>query len=644
MDFTTEPLAYPSYDDGGINSYYATPVSGTPAFASFTPPRLPQYSNMGRVDAEFLGDDPMQEGTNEDKRPIVASGRMTRILGFFPREGQSGTIITVQLVFVQGKIAPKTMIALRVKMGNISLMTSISGVLPTEGVGGHWQLQVVAPDPIELDVVGLEVPLILQALDFTGARIVDDVCIGTFKFVSLASELVVDSTYGRPTSVESSGVSGHIEDVSITEVASITDNPKDSYQQTAKYALGRKRTCLSIDVPSRDVPDDTDSELSPGDLSPMVVRNPPSQSSQKPGEDTYPGSLGIHGDLNNMTNGWSDSEDKSSRRLVEFFCIQTLGHIDVRFAPIHGIDALDPNRNIVSCIWWDEMEDFVITSVDAISLLEKLVGTKFTTEEKNRIRRNLQGFKPSTISKNQADHGPFFKLLMEFPPPRPRHIEKDVKAFSWSKLEGMLEKVISKYVGGVPCLVFEYNLSLLLCLQWFITSTGGAEPDERTGSQNMRVVRDPEGIPDDAFTSVGRAFPSTSSTPQLNPEPQASRTGVLSVAGYIGAAPQTSDNKSLSQVDSPEGSSYPQGHGMETHDGTTFEPADMFMEISEDSVQELLFLQTADDHDGVFRPHQEPYPPVPELPATSSIYLHESDVVVGRGLDGGASFTTHTPR
>ncbi|KAG9079288.1 hypothetical protein FRC06_007840 [Ceratobasidium sp. 370] len=557
---------------------------------------------MGRMNAEFLSDEPMQEGTDERKHIVVARGRATRILGFSPREGQSGTIIIVQLVFAQAAFAPNTKVVLRVKMGNIPLVTSILGVLPTEGASGHWQLQAIAPDPIELNVVGLEVPLIVQALNVANGQIVDDVCIGTFKFVSLTNESAVDSTYGGPTSTEDPGVPIH--------------------QRAAKYASGRKRTHLSIDVPSRDVPDDTGSEPSPEGLSPIVLRNPPSQSSQKPGEDnTYPGSLEIHGNLDNMTNGWSDDEGKSSRRLVEFFCIQKRGHIDVRFAPIHGNGPLDPNRNVVSCIWWDEMGDFVITSVDTISLLEKLVGTKFTTEEKNRIRRNLQGFKPSTISKNQANCESFFKLLMEFPPPRPRHIEKDVKAFSWSKLESMLEKVISKY--------------------WFVTSPGGSEPEEQTGLQKMQVVRDPEGMSDNSLGSVGRAFPTASSTSQLNAEAHASRTDILPAAGYFGAAPSTSDNRSPSQAELLEDSTYPQGPGMGTHNSPTFEPADMLMEISGDSVQELLSLEMTHDHDSIFHPHLGPYPTVPELSATSSLYSHEASVVAGHDFHGDASLTAH---
>ena len=133
--------------------------------------------------------------------------------------------------------------------------------------------------------------------------------------------------------------------------------------------------------------------------------------------------------------------------MVEFVSVQKRGNINVSFAPVSVEDVLDASRNVVSCIWWDNIGEFVITSVDTINLLERLVGTKFSTEEKNRIRRNLQGFKPATVSKTHPQSKDFFQMLMDFPAPRPRNIEKDVKAFWWSKLENMLEKVVSKYVS-----------------------------------------------------------------------------------------------------------------------------------------------------------------------------------------------------
>lgn len=87
-----------------------------------------------------------------------------------------------------------------------------------------------------------------------------------------------------------------------------------------------------------------------------------------------------------------------------------------------------------------------VTSVDTIYLLEAIIGNRFTVEEKNRIRRNLEGLKPDTISKNKDDTKDFFEIIMGFPDPKPRHIEKDVKVFKWEKLAEALTKIISKYV------------------------------------------------------------------------------------------------------------------------------------------------------------------------------------------------------
>ena len=82
---------------------------------------------------------------------------------------------------------------------------------------------------------------------------------------------------------------------------------------------------------------------------------------------------------------------------------------------------------VVSCIYWRERNDYYITSVDCIYLLEGLIGVQFTVEEKNRIRRNLEGFRPLTVSKCKPDCADFFKLIMGFPNPKPRNIEKDVR-------------------------------------------------------------------------------------------------------------------------------------------------------------------------------------------------------------------------
>ncbi|CAE6419825.1 unnamed protein product, partial [Rhizoctonia solani] len=85
-------------------------------------------------------------------------------------------------------------------MGNIPIYTGIEGVRSVNGVGGEWRLHFRAPDPRELDVVGLEVPLIVQTLNVQNAAIIDDVCIGTFKFWDLTPAEESGSGYFHPLS------------------------------------------------------------------------------------------------------------------------------------------------------------------------------------------------------------------------------------------------------------------------------------------------------------------------------------------------------------------------------------------------------------------------------------------------------------
>ena len=90
--------------------------------------------------------------------------------------------------------------------------------------------------------------------------------------------------------------------------------------------------------------------------------------------------------------------------------------ITATFEPVTLEDRI-PNSICVSCIWWEEKNECYVTSVDTISLLESLVAVRFTVEEKNRIRRNLEGFRPATVSKTKTESEEFFKLIMGFPKP-----------------------------------------------------------------------------------------------------------------------------------------------------------------------------------------------------------------------------------
>ncbi|KAJ5168498.1 uncharacterized protein N7482_004092 [Penicillium canariense] len=154
--------------------------------------------------------------------------------------------------------------------------------------------------------------------------------------------------------------------------------------------------------------------------------------------------LKLNGDLNAMGSGWTPEEVECQRRLVQFTRSQTGSTINAEFKPVTPEDRA-PNSICISCIRWEGKEECFVTSVDTIYLLESLVAVRFTVEEKNRIRRNLEGFRPLTVSKAKADSEEFFKVIMGFPAPKPRNIEKDVKVFPWSILAEALRKIIGKY-------------------------------------------------------------------------------------------------------------------------------------------------------------------------------------------------------
>ncbi|GHJ90031.1 hypothetical protein NliqN6_6433 [Naganishia liquefaciens] len=154
--------------------------------------------------------------------------------------------------------------------------------------------------------------------------------------------------------------------------------------------------------------------------------------------------LELQSDLNLMAVGWDQEEWHAKRRLVQFWRRQDGSIIHAAFRPIKQTEYI-PNSIVVSCIYRADKNECFVTSVDAIYLLEALVGLRFSVEEKNRIRRNLEGFRPITVSKNKSGAEDFFKLVMSFPNPKPRNIEKDVKVFPWSIFGTALKKIIGKY-------------------------------------------------------------------------------------------------------------------------------------------------------------------------------------------------------
>ncbi|EFX02202.1 transcriptional regulator medusa [Grosmannia clavigera kw1407] len=156
--------------------------------------------------------------------------------------------------------------------------------------------------------------------------------------------------------------------------------------------------------------------------------------------------LSILGNLDSMAQEWTPEEWNSRRRIVLFHKKQNGCHLEATFRAV-PINERPPNSICISCIYWAEKQECFVTSVDTINLLEQLVAqpSRFSVEEKNRIRRNLEGFKPVTVSKAKTESEEFFKLIMGFGAPKPRTIEKDVKVFPWKILGQALKKIISKY-------------------------------------------------------------------------------------------------------------------------------------------------------------------------------------------------------
>ncbi|RYP80593.1 hypothetical protein DL770_006141 [Monosporascus sp. CRB-9-2] len=157
-------------------------------------------------------------------------------------------------------------------------------------------------------------------------------------------------------------------------------------------------------------------------------------------------SLKVVGDLQSMEQGWTAEEWENRRRIVMFSKKQMGTLLTISFRPINANER--PAGSIcISCIYWAEKDECYVTSVDTIYLLEQLlsVSKKFLVDEKNRIRRNLEGFRPVTVSKSKAETEGFFRVIMDFPNPKPRNIEKDVKVFPWKILGPALKKIIGKY-------------------------------------------------------------------------------------------------------------------------------------------------------------------------------------------------------
>ena len=91
----------------------------------------------------------------------------------------------------------------------------------------------------------------------------------------------------------------------------------------------------------------------------------------------------------------TDEEKAEGRRLVVFKTEKSVtepGHVcTFRHVPTKNCPVSRRNGDvIVSCIFWAEKNEYYITAVDMVYLLENFMGAEFNQEEKDRIRGYLQ--------------------------------------------------------------------------------------------------------------------------------------------------------------------------------------------------------------------------------------------------------------
>lgn len=161
----------------------------------------------------------------------------------------------------------------------------------------------------------------------------------------------------------------------------------------------------------------------------------------------FPCELNLDGNLGDVAKDWTQEEQGMKRKRVQF----QRSHSGSRFTAT--FNTITPEEwslgsICISCIFWEAKNEYVVTSVDVIHLLESLVEVRFTRQEKDRIRRNLETFPSLVVSKGTAEE--FLMEIQGFSRPKPWSIERNIKVFPWVVLSDMLKKIISRYVSNPP--------------------------------------------------------------------------------------------------------------------------------------------------------------------------------------------------
>ncbi|TFK40154.1 hypothetical protein BDQ12DRAFT_664661 [Crucibulum laeve] len=322
-----------------------------------------------------------------------------KVLSHFPQKGPQGAQLTVNIEFRPMKIRTQ----LRLVMGNLALSTMINDL----NKPNQWQLQAIVP-PYDVRLTENTVPVAVQVLDSTSI-IIDAATFGSFLYTHSERSCPGPVISSKQPSMQ----------MSSSRNANEHQPPKSSLSPTPTQALAPTLVRRSKS----------------GD---MTANLPPGTSLPAP-------SLKLKSSLKSLCMNWRQAEVNAGRRLVRFCKIHEDTNLVVSCEAVMP-DEYSAHDTVVSCILSRANSEYYITSVDVIYLLERLTGQLFLVEEKNRIRRNLEGLRPETVSRNSSNLPDLFAHIMDLPDPKPRNIEKDLKVFKWELLGQALEKILSKYV------------------------------------------------------------------------------------------------------------------------------------------------------------------------------------------------------
>ena len=387
--------------------------------------------------------------------PIVSANGFIHVLAYSPSEGEHGIPITVRI-----HLSPDLSDAMFVRLlvANKPLATKL-----TQLPDGCWQLHAAAPPFNHLQSNSTSVLVSVQALNEDNA-VLDSLTFGQFtywaqgEFPPSHSKRASFLTRPDPEPLPPRRPS----------VASITKLPR--LQIPDSSTLRRRSAHNNPSTPSPTTSDRSSypratrlhRRMKPGSL----VRTKQANASLAGQEDLHASApiLELATPLSSMCTGWTNPEAVAGRRLVRFAKVQDGRRLIVSCESISQEDYHESDT-VISCIYREEVDLCYVTSVDVIYLLERLTSGEFPVEEKNRIRRNLEGLRPTTVSKHKPGFGNFFQRIMDFPDPRPRNIEKDLKVFDWNLLGQALEKILSKYVSLLhPSDICPLTLFLLVYL------------------------------------------------------------------------------------------------------------------------------------------------------------------------------------